>query len=192
MLSWRIPCSFCVPVSFLFCGYIIIHLRFLPVNYLYICLHPSSVLGQGLVESSCGSVCIFCNPGVSRGCLHTKWQEGLVPCPCLPSIPLPICSTSILYFLPQLFFSRHSVYCSTLKLTSMPLKGKAERESVSSFRFWNASCLREEQTRQVQLLGGWGTQRMRELIAAAIARWAETGASEVRGKGELVPANCQP
>ena len=47
---------------------------------------------------------------------------------------------------------------------------------------------------QVQLLGGWGAwdPKDRELTAATSTRRIETGANEVRGQGELVPANCQP
>lgn len=52
-------------------------------------------------------------------------------------------------------------------------------------------CLWERQIRQVQLLGGWGTdghKGCKKLTAATITRGTETGANEVKRKRETCPS----
>lgn len=159
MLSWRAPCPLCVPVSTSFRHCIIINLRFLTADYLYVCPHPASLLGQELVESSPGRVCIFCNLYVSRECLLTKWWDERGQSPIHVYLWSLRPSVAPRLFIFSLDYSSLSSGCSAAHWNWQVCHWEVrQRGRVFQVFDFDAVCLQEKLTVQVRLLGGWGTR----------------------------------
>lgn len=63
--------------------------------------------------------------------------------------------------------------------------------------FLNLKCyvsLRKSKQGDFSLLGGWGTHHTQDMWppSSSPRRRTETDANEGKGKGALLPANCQP